>query len=55
MKRLLPLLLALIGGLCTVPAYGQLLQGGYDDATRELEAGFKIVATARIGSRRMIA
>ena len=31
-------------------APGQLLQGGYDDATRELEEGFKIVASERIGS-----
>jgi LPXTG-motif cell wall-anchored protein len=36
--------------LCAPPAQAQLLQGGYDDATRQLEAGFKIVASERIGS-----
>jgi hypothetical protein len=43
-------MLALAGLLlCAEPALG-LLQGGYDEATRELEAGFKIVATQRIAS-----
>jgi hypothetical protein len=46
----LPLILALVGLLIFArPALG-LLQGGYDQATRELEEGFKIVATQRIGS-----
>ncbi|HKH41575.1 MAG TPA: hypothetical protein VKA41_06935, partial [Solirubrobacterales bacterium] len=36
--------------LCAQAAPGQLLQGGYDDATRQLEEGFKIVASERIGS-----
>jgi hypothetical protein len=46
----LPLILALAGLLvCARPALG-VLQGGYDEATRQLEAGFKIVATERIGS-----
>jgi hypothetical protein len=49
MKRLLPLLTVLIGlsfGAQVAPA--QVLQGGYDDATRELEAGFKIVGQQRV-------
>ncbi len=51
MKRLVPLLLALIVVLpCGQAAAQGLLQGGYDEATRELEEGFKIVATQRIGS-----
>ncbi|MGC1814833.1 MAG: hypothetical protein WA696_11895, partial [Solirubrobacterales bacterium] len=51
MKKVLSLLLALTGVvLWTQPAPGQLLQGGYDEATRQLEEGFKIVATQRIGS-----
>ena len=46
----LPLILALVGLLvCARPALG-VLQGGYDEATRKLEEGFKIVATERIGS-----
>jgi hypothetical protein len=52
MNRLAPLLLALIALL--VPgaqaAHGQVVQGGYDEATDQLEQGFKIVATQRIGS-----
>jgi hypothetical protein len=49
--RALPFLLALTGVvLCAQPAEGQLLQGGYDEATGKLEAGFKIVASRRIGS-----
>jgi MYXO-CTERM domain-containing protein len=51
MKRLPPFLLVLLGLALAVPAAsGQLLQGGYDDATRQLEEGFKIVASERIGS-----
>jgi hypothetical protein len=50
MKRALPVVLALTGLLlCAEPAPGAL-QGGYDEATRELEEGFKIVATERIAS-----
>jgi hypothetical protein len=45
----LPLLLTAVV-LCAPTAQGQLLQGGYDDATRLLEEGFKIVASERIGS-----
>ena len=49
MKRVLPLLLALTGVLlCVQPAVGQLRQGGYDEATRKLEEGFKIVSTTRV-------
>jgi MYXO-CTERM domain-containing protein len=51
MKRALPLLLVLTAVLlCAQPARAQLLQGGYDEATRSLEEGFKIVASERIGS-----
>ena len=49
MKRVPPLLVALIGlllGAQAAPA--QVRQGGYDEATRQLEAGFKIVATQRV-------
>jgi hypothetical protein len=50
MKRL-SLSFALLGLLlCAPAAQAQLLQGGYDDATRQLEEGFKIVASERIGS-----
>jgi hypothetical protein len=49
MNRVLPLILALTGLLFFAePALG--VQGGYDEATRELEEGFKIVATQRIAS-----
>jgi hypothetical protein len=49
--RLLSLILSLIGFLLCAHAAAQgLLQGGYDEATRQLEEGFKIVATQRIGS-----
>jgi MYXO-CTERM domain-containing protein len=49
MKRVLPLLLAMIGLLLCAPlAQGQLRQGGYDEATRQLEEGFKIVSTTRV-------
>ena len=34
--------------LCVQPAQGQLRQGGYDEATRELEEGFKIVSLQRV-------
>jgi hypothetical protein len=51
MNRVLPLTLGLIGLLLCAPAAAQNpLQGGYDEATRALEQGFKIVATERIGS-----
>jgi hypothetical protein len=54
MNRVLPLLVALGALLIGAPApHGQFLeglQGGYDDATRQLEAGFKIVASERIAS-----
>jgi hypothetical protein len=51
MNRVLPLILALLGLLLCPQAGAQgLLQGGYDEATRELEEGFKIVATVRIAS-----
>ena len=49
MKRVLPLPIVLIGlllGAQAAPA--QVRQGGYDQATRQLEAGFKIVATQRV-------
>ena len=49
MKRVLAITLALAGLLlCAEPALA--VQGGYDEATRQLEEGFKIVATERIGS-----
>jgi hypothetical protein len=51
MKRVLPLLLALTGiAICAQSAQAQLRQGGYDEATRTLEAGFKIVALQRVFS-----
>ncbi len=51
MKWALPLLLVLSAvALCAQPARGQVVQGGYDEATRSLEQGFKIVASRRIGS-----
>jgi hypothetical protein len=50
MKTTLPLILALLGLLLCAPAAAQNVQGGYDEATRQLEQGFKIVATERIGS-----
>jgi hypothetical protein len=50
-KRTLVALLVLACVLLgTQAARGQLLQGGYDEATRTLEQGFKIVATERIAS-----
>ena len=42
--------LALAGLLLSAQAAFGVLQGGYDEATRKLEEGFKIVATERIGS-----
>src|SRR5262245_61739954 len=49
MKR--ALLLILILGACLASAQSAFaVQGGYDEATRKLEAGFKIVATERIAS-----
>jgi hypothetical protein len=54
MTRVLPLLAAVAAlSIGAQSAHGQFLQGlqgGYDDATRLLEAGFKIVASERIGS-----
>src|SRR6478752_4473101 len=51
MNRLPPLILAVVGlVICAQAAAQGLLQGGYDEATRKLEEGFKIVATERIGS-----
>jgi hypothetical protein len=51
MKRFLPLTLAFFTLLPATHAAAQgALQGGYDVATRKLEAGFKIVATQRIAS-----
>ena len=52
MKRVLPLLIAAAAGLvCAQTASAQdLRQGGYDVATRKLEAGFKIVSTQRVFS-----
>jgi hypothetical protein len=50
-RKVAALIVALIGLLlCGHAAAQELLQGGYDVATRKLEAGFKIVATQRIGS-----
>jgi hypothetical protein len=51
MNRVLPTILALLGLLLCAQAGAQgLLQGGYDEATRQLEQGFKIVASERIGA-----
>src|SRR5215210_7358664 len=54
MKRTLPLLLALSGLLlCAQPAVATpqgVVQGGYDEATRELEGGFKILNIHRVFS-----
>lgn len=50
-RKVAALIAALIGLLlCGHAAAQGLLQGGYDEATRKLEEGFKIVATERIGS-----
>jgi len=49
MKRVLPFLLAATAVVvCAQTAQGQLRQGGYDEATRQLEEGFKIVSTTRV-------
>jgi hypothetical protein len=49
--RVIPPIVALVALLlCAHAAAQNPLQGGYDEATRELEEGFKIVATERIGS-----
>jgi hypothetical protein len=51
MNRVLPPILALLGLLlCTQAGAQGPLQGGYDEATRQLEQGFKIVASERIGA-----
>src|SRR5215218_2132442 len=54
MKRALPLLLALAGLLiCAKPVIATpqgVVQGGYDEATGRLEAGFKIMALDRVFS-----
>jgi hypothetical protein len=54
MKRFLPLPLALAGILlCAEPAAATpqgVVQGGYDEATSQLESGFKILATERVFS-----
>jgi hypothetical protein len=50
MNRVLLPILALLGLLLCPQAAPGALSGGYDEATRELEEGFKIVATERIGS-----
>jgi hypothetical protein len=50
MKRALALSLALIGLLLLAEPATALLQGGYNQVTRQLEKGFKILATARIAS-----
>src|SRR5262245_32893064 len=48
MRRLLPLI-ALAGVLiCAASAQASPRQGGYDVATRKLEAGFKIVSFKRV-------
>jgi len=52
MKRFLPVLTVLIVlaavGVSPAAAQESLRQGGYDVATRKLEAGFKIVSTKRV-------
>src|SRR5829696_8010957 len=54
MKRALPLLVALAGVLiCAKPAIATpqgVVQGGYDEATGQLEAGFKLMALDRVFS-----
>jgi hypothetical protein len=54
MNRFLSLLLALVGILiCAEPAAATpqgVVQGGYDEATSQLESGFKILATERVFS-----
>jgi hypothetical protein len=54
MNRFPSILLALAGLLvCAQPAAGTpqgVVQGGYDEATQQLEAGFKILATERVFS-----
>jgi hypothetical protein len=51
LNRILPPILALLGLLvCPQAAPGVPSSGGYDESTRKLEEGFKIVATERIGS-----
>jgi hypothetical protein len=50
-KRALLVSVVVIAALVVAPrSRGALLQGGYDAATRQLEEGFKIVATQRIAS-----
>jgi hypothetical protein len=49
MRRVLPLALVLLGiAVCAQGAQAQIRQGGYDEATRKLEEGFKIVSTTRV-------
>jgi hypothetical protein len=49
MKKVLPLIPALIGLLLCAQAAAQgPVQGGYDEATNKLEAGFKVVSTQRV-------
>jgi hypothetical protein len=50
MNRVIPPILALLALLLCPQAAPGALSGGYDEATRELEEGFKIVASERIGS-----
>jgi hypothetical protein len=54
MKKSIPIVLALVGLLSfSAPAFGTplgVVQGGYDEATGKLEAGFKILATERVFS-----
>src|SRR5207249_8384476 len=50
-KRVLSILIGVGALLCAQPALAQeLRQGGYDEATRQLEAGFKVVSTQRVFS-----
>ena len=49
MRKVIAIVLVLSGTVLGVqPAQGQLRQGGYDEATRTLEEGFKIVALQRV-------
>src|SRR5437016_9113197 len=54
MKRILTLILALTGLLvCAKPALATpqgVVQGGYDEATRKLEGGFKVLNVQRVFS-----
>jgi hypothetical protein len=50
MNRVLPPILAVFGLLLCPQLATAQFSGGYDDATRQLEQGFKVVSSVRIGA-----